>query len=254
MPSPRGALQHTSVLFNLLFPWNLVDEDPSVRAGRGESLLSFASAPAQCIATHCFLPRTSFRHASRGRITAAELKKGSVVLGRLHEEISILRSIRHQPPVEVDMIHVVTEAHSYPFQVSGQHRVPSVRPNNEFSIVQACDLKEGWCLFDGEGVLSKVVSVKNVLQITELVEVTFAEDAIVPTWVLPKNAKAAGRPPLRDCAGVCCCGTRLGFDDLFSLGIYNTFWSVPCCQADGDVRASRSLARSSDGRLERVKE
>lgn len=229
---------------------------PAVQAGSGDSLLSSASAPARCISTHCFLPRTSFRSMSGGRITAAELNKDRVVLGLFGKEVQILRSIRHQPPVEVDMIHVVTEAHSYPFQVSRQHRIPSVRPNNELAVVQACDLKQGWYLFDAVGVPRRVVDVKNDLQTTELVEVTFAEDAIVPTWVLPKNAKAAGRPPLLDCAGVCCFGARLGLDDdlSMSLCILHTFLSVPSYQSDGGARASRSLARSSDGRLECVEE
>lgn len=222
---------------------------PLEMASCGESSLSLSTAPAQCVAPHCFPPRASFRERGGARVTAAGLTKGRVILGPCGKEVLVLRSIRHQP-VEVDMIHIKMETHSYPFQVSRQHRIPAIRPDNKLAVVQAGDLALGWHLFDAAGVIRQVVDVKAVRETTEVVELTFAEDAIVLMWVLPKNAKTASRPPLRDSAGVWCFGAGLA-DELFSsLRILHTFLSMPCNESDGDAKASRSVARSSDGRLE----
>mmetsp|Transcript_10755 Transcript_10755/g.37647 ORF Transcript_10755/g.37647 Transcript_10755/m.37647 type:complete len:232 (+) Transcript_10755:306-1001(+) len=182
----------------------------------------------------CFLPRTSFKRPDRlggGRITAAQLNTtgGDIVLGAEGNEVTVLRAQRHSPS-KCQVAFMQTQCHSYPFQITVSHRIVVEASDGHLETMTV----EKWFLrdpkpriYDGRQ-LHEVVRVWIDELATEIVEVTFAEDAAVLAWVLPKRA-CSSRPPLRANIAVACRGARLRPRDIrvsegdLGLGIDRTF-------------------------------
>lgn len=213
------------------------------------SVASAATAPARYISGGCFLPRTSFKRPSGGRITAAEFRKsgGDVVLGLDGKEVRVCRSIRRQPKMDWDVIKVFLNGATYPFQATADHRIVVDELGN---VVKARTLLTHSSgprhIFNG---LSwRVVERAEIERMTtEVVEVTFEDDATVLAWVLPRNASVQ----LDDAAGVACRGKRLTLADT---SLVENFWGhfpgAGMGVASEPYQGSRS--RSACGRLESV--
>jgi len=164
------------------------------------SVASQASAPPKTTLARCYVSRTSFCKPDGGRIAAAELKSGDIVLGPSGNEVRVLRSVRLQPNQERDFICFTTENMPYPFQITADHRLPISRSRSEeASPLLAAGLLQPhaeFYLFDGTGERRKVVQPVRKTETEEVVEVTFEEDEPVLAWVLPKNrsGKSPGLP------------------------------------------------------------
>lgn len=214
---------------------------------------SWASAPCRSTQRRCFLPRTTFLKPCGARISAAELRSsgGDVLMGPHGQQVSVLRSIRHQPPVERDVVCIFTVLQHYPFQVTASHRLLVEGPAGSTQPVSADSLlnRRGPIhIFDGSG-FQTVIQVRLARQVTEVVEVTFVEDAAVLAWILPKRATSTRRPQLQNRAAVACLGTRLRVNDFrldlddFGLGELRGVLT-----GREPMRCGRS--RSADGRLQ----
>lgn len=221
--------------------------------GRGASLASWASAPARSTTPRCFLPRTSFLRPPRyggKRITASELSPRipgfDIVLGLDGAEVRVLRVLRH-PAVERDLVHLAVESNPYPFQLTHNHRLLVEGPNGDLVAVTAGELlAHGRCSRIYDGRRFKNVVATREREVTEVVEVTFMDDACVLAWVLPRRAARACRPQLRDGAAVACLGARLRVEDnlRWDVQVSNTF-----LHSSKAVWPSRRV-RSADARLQ----
>lgn len=183
-----------------------------------------------------------------GRVTAAGLRcaGGDVVLGLNDAEVMVLRTVRHQDGIERDIVHLSIEGIPYSFQVTSNHRLIVGSADGSPVIVTAGSLlSTPRPVFDGRG-FRRVEEVRLQRSVTEVVEITFDQDAVVLAWLLPKRASSAGRASLRSDAAVACLGARLRVKDFpINLDDFDLEQYRPCLH-----RHQLHRSRSADAQLQ----
>ncbi|CAK0906808.1 unnamed protein product [Prorocentrum cordatum] len=149
------------------------------------------------------------------------------------------------PNVERDIVYLKTEPNSYPFQVTKDHPLLVEGPSGDLVDVTAQDLlQDRRRIYDGTR-FRRVTEAFERREATEVIEVTFLDDAAVLAWVLPKRPVHA-RPQLLDGAAVVCLGAPPQRTD--AVFVHNTFLRTRG-SADRDRQSSRR-SRSADARLQ----
>lgn len=173
-------------------------------------------------------------------------------MGLNGDEVHVLRTVRHQP-VERDVVQLTIAGHLYPYEITSNHRIVVEGTDGGFATWTAESLAASAArprVFDGRN-FRDLINATTSRQFTEVVEVVFANDAIVPAWILPRRASSAGRAHLRDDAAVCCRGARLRVEDFLippeDCGLPEQMYLR---RASRLLHQDRPRPKSADGRLQ----
>jgi len=192
------------------------------------SQLSCASAPVESACPQCFLPRTRFLRPNGKHVTAAELLRngGDVVLGP-QGCVTVTSAMKH-PAENRRLVSIYTEEDGN-LTVTADHRVMVEGSDGEQQKMPVGQLEllppaSRPRIFDGSK-FRVIRCIEIMWKSTSVVEVAFADDAIVMAWMLPaRRPHQCTKRTLKPNAAIACGG---GPNKECALEVQNTFLHCP---------------------------